>query len=404
MKLKTFLFISSMLLFGIQPQAFAAETSSSSMTAEQAFTAGQGMASQANLNALKGTISSGSASENLYGYSGNPLNESTYWQGNKSTISPMISDGAVKIEECAGPGLAYTDPIKRQHCEAVDAIAKQPSKRPPAMIDRNDPLIVQGGKITANPEAIAGSINGIQAECKTITQTNPPSFELETCEDYAAASNETCRFGSDVVVDPDYLYSCIDRISTLQDSSCSLGREINVQKQHNYQCKQNDYAVNNPSCKRTLTVQVEKTTSYSCTPGEWIRIVTYYETTPDYLLIEVKCEPDRNDGNAYFRTYAAGAKGTCSGWLYKTLPLTTSSSLVIFDHLKPNWAGSCQTVSVFYGQGSCSGNSCSKYFYFRGPRGRYDRWGYWTRPYGTQVNTEKEVWENLCSALEAKSK
>lgn len=238
------------------------------MSQMEAFGAGNAAGASSNLSALKDSINGAKGAEVIHGYSESPPTQSSYWSGAGSSLNTLMSGGASKITECGSTGLQATDPQYKQHCEAVDAIAKQPSRQPTNLITRDDSLLIQGNAITADPQAIAGAIDSNYSGCTTKTVTNDPPFAMQTCNDWAISSQDSCTVGQSVVVNPDYLYSCLQTLSIMQAGTCTIGDVVQVDVGYNYQCLKSPRRMTTQSCDRILVTTPVMTPG--CRVGDFI--------------------------------------------------------------------------------------------------------------------------------------
>lgn len=230
----------------------------SQMSAAEAFGLGKSSGDAAHTQGVFDSIGHTKGAEVLSGYSTTPPSQSSYWSGDQTPLLGLTSNGSGKITECGSTGLTASDPAYKQHCEAVDAIAKQPGIKPTGLLTYSDPLILKGKSITADPAAITGAIDGSYSNCTTSTTENPASFSMETCEDWSEQNAESCTMGQEVVVDPDYIYSCLETLKTINASTCTYGAVVQVDVDYNYQCHIN---------KEVETLKCNRTYSATCTGG-----------------------------------------------------------------------------------------------------------------------------------------
>ena len=175
------------------------------MTQADAFSEGNEAGSTPKTQSMMDDITSGgtAATDNIPGYSPTAA-QSAHW----SNPSAIVPAGTAQIADCDTTGMASTDKTVRNHCEAVQAIRDQPSKRPPGLIDQFDPLLVTGRAITADPESIAGAITGAYTSCTTKTESLGAEKVIETCDEFSNNENASCSIGTLVTVDADHLYKC----------------------------------------------------------------------------------------------------------------------------------------------------------------------------------------------------
>lgn len=328
--------------------------------------------------------------------------QSSYWNGG-SSIADVLSGGASQISACDS-GTSISGSRDKSHCEAVNAIAKQPSIKPPSTLTKDDPLIVKGDAIASNPEAVAGVMSSLYTACTTKTETTAPNKTVETCDEYSTTGEEKCISGQQVVVDPDHLYKCDDSISVVENTQCTVGRVIVVDVDVNYQCTKTSARLTSNDCNRVLSVEV--TWHSNCVAGTWTRLLSLSKNQWDKMYVDLLCEPERVDGHVTVRAYAHGYTGACVGWQQATIPIN-QPSLAQFASLGPHWERACRTgFPVYHGAGSCDGsNNCTKYFYFGG--GGY-AWLYsgggttaFAKPY--RYYTTDDSWANGCTTYEARA-
>ena len=253
------------------------------MTQADAFAAGQATGSRAANTSVFNNINAATGAAKIDGYSSTPA-ESSYW-GVNSPITPVMTAGAGKITSCSGA--PSSDPRIANQCEAINALNEQPSKRPPGLVTPTDPLIVSGDAITANPEAIAGSLTGAYSACTTNEVSLGKETVEETCDEYASpGTSEKCIVGTKVTVDPDHLYKCKDSQHVEANSSCTIGRVVEVDADANYQCTTTEKVHQQLTCKKTAMVTVDYVNMGGCTPGQqwWWVWVTGFDTTDAWRL------------------------------------------------------------------------------------------------------------------------
>jgi hypothetical protein len=225
------------------------------MTPEEAFAADKSSGGENHAQQIKNSIGNIKAEEVIKDFSASPPGQASYWNGGNTVLSPLVEGGSNKITECTGAGLESTDPITKQHCEAVDAMARHPSTRPTNLIDSSDPILVQGNTVANDPEAVAGAIDGIYASCSTVTTERPESASLETCTEFSETGAASCSVGLGVAVHPDTLYGCRESLWKLEPGTCTYGHVIQAGTQYNYQCEQMSRPVTH-KCARKITGEV----------------------------------------------------------------------------------------------------------------------------------------------------
>jgi quinol monooxygenase YgiN len=160
-------------------------------------------------------------------------------------------------DSCRDPGVARVtacatlppevDAYRRQECEAVNFVARNPSLRPAFSIDRaNDPLISRANAVARHPTmASTGVTAGRGAEnCRVVTETTPASVTRETCSDYRPVTSKSCSTVRQIQVDQHHRYQCVEQmpddcaaikategcvlVGSTCDSTASTGRAINT--------------------------------------------------------------------------------------------------------------------------------------------------------------------------------
>jgi hypothetical protein len=105
-------------------------------------------------------------------------------------------------ESGAAPGAA--DPT----CSAIEFSQTNPSRAPRFGIATNDPLIVQGRTIAANPRAIGDSLVGHYSGCSVRTTTGADRFERASCHQYRGTETASCD--RRLIVSPVLMPGCSD--------------------------------------------------------------------------------------------------------------------------------------------------------------------------------------------------
>jgi len=198
-----------------------------------AFQDGKSLGSSVNQSAFSG-INSGAASDKIPGYGTNP-SETQFFQGGQGQLS---GPGVAKIQNCA-TATPDPDPIKRQECEAVNFLARNPQIRPQLNITNNDPMILAAKHARNNAESFFQSLGinggtGSSTLCTTRTETTPAQYTTETCSSFKEVGEQ----------------------------QCTMGRVINIDTDANFQCEQTVKAYQNLTCTRDLVVT--STTEYTC--------------------------------------------------------------------------------------------------------------------------------------------
>ncbi len=219
-------------------------------------------------------ITAGNIANKIPAY-GQSAAEAAYFQGGRGdTAGPGVS----KVSSCSTM-TPDSDPIKRQECEAVNFLARNPDIRPQFSITGSDPMILGAKNARANAErafqslGIAGG-TGSSTQCQTRTGTTSAQFTTETCSIPREIETEQCAMGRIINIDADANYQC-DRTATVLSSatrapsvttpSCTMGRIVDINSDSNFQCDQTLNAYEIQSCRRKVNVNV--TSGVSGTTG-----------------------------------------------------------------------------------------------------------------------------------------
>lgn len=222
----------------------------------QAFAAAQSDSSTSNLEAIFGMVSVLTGSNVVRNYSSTPPAQASYWQGTNSTLSTLISGGSAQVNSCQTANMSGASAEDKEHCEAVNAIAQQPANRPANMITQNDPLIVQGKAVSANPEAIAGTMVANYSACTNNTVTTNAPTVIQTCYEYGSTESSSCSTQTQITLQSDTFYKCLESINTQANSVCTYGRTLVLNKDTNYQCQTIKSAATDIDCNKTATPKV----------------------------------------------------------------------------------------------------------------------------------------------------
>lgn len=183
-----------------------------------AFQDGKSLGSSVNQSAFSG-INSGAASDKIPGYGTNP-SETQFFQGGQGQLS---GPGVAKMQNCA-TATPDSDPIKRQECEAVNFLARNPQVRPQLTITRNDPMMLAAKYARDNAEDIMAQFGmnqqGSQSQCTTRTDTTPAVYETATCSVAREFVANQCVYGREVVIDADANYQCDQTVNAYETLKC----------------------------------------------------------------------------------------------------------------------------------------------------------------------------------------
>lgn len=385
-------------LFLSLAMAVSAAASAQTMSTMDAFNAGKLSGDQSHTQGMFNNINTTSGTNNVSGFSTTPPSQSSYWGGQNTILNNLYTGGSGKITECQG-GTSSTNLADQQHCQAVNAIMSTNANKPSNLITNSDPLVQQGKAVTANPESIAGAIDGNYSNCTTSTKPSNPDFTMQTCDDWSQNNAASCTMGQEVVVDPDYLYGCKETLSTINSGSCTYGDVVQVDVKYNYQCQKTQYQVTTQTCHKTLTVQAN--TVPGCTPGAFIVRVTA-DPCPrcyDYLAWDYYCQ------NGYYQEhFFTMYHGTTTvymdfGWAnIAGTPGTNIGQTLGLSNMNTG-AGYC--FQTYYSQ-TCGATSCTMGSWFYNPCQGTSYYGATNFALPTKT-TFTDVWNNQCTALDGRT-
>jgi hypothetical protein len=325
-----------------------------------AFSDGRSLGSGSINNAFQG-IGNGTGAQAVPGYGQNST-QSQYFQNGQGQLS---GPGIAKITDCSTlPPDA--DTYRRQECDAINFVARNPAVRPPFSIDRaNDPLITNANAIARNPTmTFTGITAGTSTEqCRVVTDTQPATFATETCNDYHEVTSNFCSTARQITVDQNHLYQCVEQMQTLSNASCFIGQQIAVNTSYNYQCNQTVQGYETLSCRRGVSATVG---FGQCTPGAWLGRAAYVDCPnclDPYMAMNIYCgsdgisysvEPYRSsDGVNRFDYNTIGYPWNGS---YGQFPVAVAPGQSITDYYVSNLGFGCNLYVYF--SVSCSATTC----------------------------------------------
>jgi len=166
----------------------AAQSWAEGMTPAAAFEAGKAFGlSPHGVEAVMKAITGASAADNVPHYSTTHPNSSYYGGG----VGDLLTPGNARVTECSN--VVYKDAKQQVECDAINDVAKNRLRRPPLVIAPNDPILVKGAAVKANPAAIAQAFGGAYGECKTTTVTKPAVYETEVCNEFRTLEENVCH-------------------------------------------------------------------------------------------------------------------------------------------------------------------------------------------------------------------
>lgn len=373
--------------------SFANAQSSAQM---DAFNSGQDAGKSAT-QGMFSNINTSTGSNTVSGFSQTPPPQSSYWGGQNTVINNMYTGGNSTIAACQS-GTPASGASDQQHCAAVNSIMNSQATQPANLISKSDPLMLKGKTIGANPEAIAGAIDGNYSNCTTSQKAKDPTFTMQTCEDWSQSEGASCTMGQSVVVDPDYIYKCSETLSTLNNSTCTYGVVVQVKADYKYQCLKTDYAVTTQTCNRKLTVQAN--TVPGCTPGTFITRVTA-DPCPwcyDYIAHDYYCQNGYYQMHVFTINRYSGGVNSDLGWANVAgspgtyIPQTQGVSSMTWP-----WC-----YITYYSQ-SCSATTCTMQSWFTNPCQGTSSYGQTSFAMPT-TTAFVDVWSDQCSTLAGRAK
>lgn len=193
---------------------------------DSAFQAGKSLGETVNDKTFSG-ISDGAAGGKIPAYGTAPA-ETVLFQGG---MGQPASAGVSKMQNCA-TGTPDPDPIRRQECEAVNFLARNPQVRPQFTITRNDPMMLAAEYARDNAEDILAQFGmnmnqqGSQSQCTTRTDTTPAVYETATCSVAREFVANQCVYGREVVIDADANYQCDQTVNAYETLKCRRSSSV----------------------------------------------------------------------------------------------------------------------------------------------------------------------------------
>ena len=344
------------------------------MSTMDAFNAGKLSGDQSHTQGMFNNINTTSGTNNVSGFSTTPPSQSSYWGGQNTILNNLYTGGSGKIAECQG-GTSSTNLADQQHCQAVNAIMSTNANMPSNLITNSDPLVLQGKVVTANPESIAGAIDGNYSNCTTSTKPSNPDFTMQTCDDWSKNEAQSCTMGQEVTVDPDFIYRCSETLSTINNGTCSYGAVVQVSTSYNYQCTKSPYEEKIYNCNRTssITVAPGTTPAYQAYSlgGRWD--IPYGRLPNEYrsyaISTTMSINPSTYSGSvafayrtyfcySYFDVYVYDPSGAQIGYKRFTGCDTTTTGYVNFP---ATTSGTYRVHEVAWG--GCTGCDATKTYY-----------------------------------------
>lgn len=344
------------VLVGTATNAFAQGTDTST-----AFTEGRALGAGSIGGAFQG-VGSGNATSMVPGY-GQSATQSQFFQGGHGQLS---GPGVTKVMDCASQ-TPNADAYRRQECDVVNFVARNPGQRPAFAIDRaTDPLISRANSIASNPALQFTGINmGSSTEqCRVVTNTTPATFTTEICTEYRPVTSDYCSTERQITVNQNHLYQCVEQMQTLSNASCTIGQQIAVSTSYNYQCNQTVQGYETLSCRRGVSATVG---FGQCTPGAWLGRAAYVDCSwcvDPYMAMNIFCG---GNGRSYevepYRSYD-GANRYDYNWIgypwdgsYGRFPVAVAPGQSVTDYYVSNLGFGCNLYVYF--SVSCSSTTCT---------------------------------------------
>jgi len=190
---------------------------------DQAFQAGKTLGAGSRQQAAS-QISAGSATGKVPSY-GASAPETNYFQGGRGELS---GHGITKMQTCA-TATPDSDPIKRQECEAVNFLARNPNTRPQFDLS-NNPMFARAKNIRNNAENIFASLGmggtGSTTQCVPRTITTPAQYSTDTCSSIREVGEQQCTMGRVIKIDADSNFQCDQTINAYETLKCRRTYEV----------------------------------------------------------------------------------------------------------------------------------------------------------------------------------
>lgn len=244
------------------------QTNSKTINNDSARQLGSQIGTSLNPNIYQ-NITTGNPATVVPGYNTNP-NQSQYFQNGQGNTTPP---GSARVVGCTSQ-----DDVE---CQAVNLLKQGPVTRPQFTITRNDPLLGKAKGLVSNPTGQIGDIFSSYETCKTTTAVISPLFETQVCNEFSVNEGNVCRMGHEVVVDPDYVYKCLETIQSQANRTCAVGRVIRVDADYNYQC-QVSKPLEQYKCRRGFSADIGvKINSQSFNVNKGVEVPTWSARTFD---------------------------------------------------------------------------------------------------------------------------
>lgn len=185
------------------PLCLVSSVTCADMTANDAFNEGNTFG-KANVGTAKSKISTTTASDANTGVPNYTATDpaSSYYMGGTGSLTAPATAGVTGCTSTAGT--ADPDPHTHGKCEGVRMLMNDPGKKN-VMFPLNattDPLVVKRNMVSGDAETYLGSliVSGGYAGCAEKTVKDPDKYETETCNQYLTAGEERCEEVLSVIV------------------------------------------------------------------------------------------------------------------------------------------------------------------------------------------------------------
>lgn len=307
-----------------------------------AFQDGKSLGSSVNQSAFSG-INSGAASDKIPGYGTNP-SETQFFQGGQGQLS---GPGVAKMQNCA-TATPDSDPIKRQECEAVNFLARNPNTRPQFDLS-NNPMFARAKNIRNNAENIFASLGmggtGSTTQCVPRTITTPAQYSTDTCSSIREVGEQQCTMGRVINIDADANFQCEQTVNAYETLKCRRGfsPDFGVQNSTNTYTPSFGNEVP-PWTAKTFNINIDidpQASSITATLREY-RVDNYGQLWINGTLVYQNVLPgygDMRNGYIKYECTSDGYEGYWCGYVFKS---ASGSSNDFYDD-SCNWG--CRGVS-----------------------------------------------------------
>ena len=261
---------------------------------------------------------SGFDTAKLPNYNANPSQTSLY------SGASLFQPGVDKINSCASytPG---SSAVENQECEAVNFLAKNPTRRVNVSISPSDPIRSANNESASNPKDVLKrfgmDLDGNPGQCQEVTRVTDTSYRNEVCYETVEVETLTCSIGRNIVVDAD----------------------------SNYLCNTTYQSISTQTCRRRVSL-TSASVVQNCVNGQTYSAsgirdgyVAVDEVTLDYV-----CNSSETSGPIPIKIYAHGSHGACIGPQSFSADFTSTTGWISAPNLMPDWEASCRLMTTYY--------------------------------------------------------